>query len=313
MATTETEIQPAKTPQAQQKAPLQLTAIRTGYRVLGTMAPTIAGRIATNHFLGTRAGGKAPEDVVPLGARRLPIGDGSSSVKHAYMWGTGGPTVLLVHGWGADSRTMYSMTRPLLQRGFRVVAFDAPAHGVSPGNRTTMTNFKNAVGTVMDTLGEVHAVVGHSLGCIASISAVALREGDRLPKRMVLLSAPVSLPDVVRTWSKWLHIGPHVVELMRVELKQRNGVPVDHWNVVDRGGELEIPILVMHDRIDPIVPFRDAEKIVSGLRNARLHATSGLGHYRILSDQGAVSDVVDYLAEGTEMAVGEQSLQAARA
>lgn len=45
-----------------------------------------------------------------------------------YAWGEG-PAVLLVHGWSSHTGCMAGFVDPLLERGFRVVAFDAPAHG----------------------------------------------------------------------------------------------------------------------------------------------------------------------------------------
>ncbi|MFW6193451.1 MAG: alpha/beta hydrolase [Gemmatimonadota bacterium] len=53
-----------------------------------------------------------------------------------YAWGEEGPTVLLVHGWSSHTGHMTGFVDPLLRRGFRVVAFDGPAHGRSPGART---------------------------------------------------------------------------------------------------------------------------------------------------------------------------------
>src|SRR6185369_13228471 len=53
--------------------------------------------------------------------------DGDLAVWH---WGTG-PRVLLVHGWNGHAGRLSSFVQPLVEAGFGVVAFDAPAHGIS--------------------------------------------------------------------------------------------------------------------------------------------------------------------------------------
>lgn len=288
-----------------QKVPFQIRAARAGYTVLGALAPGLAGRIATDQFLGTRTSGTKAEDSVPIGARRIAF-DASCPIRGGYVWGDAGPTVLLVHGWGADSSSMFGMTRPLVAAGYRVVAFDAPAHGVSPGTHTTMTDFKKAVAGVLGSLGDVHAVIGHSLGSIATVAAVAARLGgaeeDRGeegrgsgPARLVLLSAPSNLPEVMVRWSGYLHVSPTVIQRMRGELLQRNGVPVDHWNIPVLGKDLDIPVLVIHDGDDVIVPGNEADKIASALPNTRLHLTEGLGHRMILFNREVHEGIVEFL------------------
>jgi pimeloyl-ACP methyl ester carboxylesterase len=274
-------------------APLGVKTARTFYRSVGAVAPGLAGRIAARHFMRSRTG-KAPlKERVPLGASAIQIRSGAP-IRYGYLWGSQGPAVLLVHGWGSDSSSMYSLVAPLRKRGFRVVAFDAPAHGTQPGTHTTMTEFKSAVEGMLDTIGEVHAVIGHSLGGIAAVSAIA---SGRLqpPHRLVLVSAPCSLPTVIERWSRFLSIGNRAVGQMKGELKRRNGVPVDHWNIAERGCDFDGQVMIFHDHDDSLVPFCEAEKIASALRHTKLRGTTGLGHRRILFDPAVQAEIVDFL------------------
>ncbi len=273
--------------------PLSVRAARAFYSGVGAVAPGLAGRVAARHFMRSRTG-KAPlKDRAPLGATGLHIRSGSP-IRNGYLWGSDGPAVLLVHGWGSDSSSMYSLVAPLQKRGFRVVAFDAPAHGTQPGTHTTMTAFKSAVAGVIDTIGGVHAVIAHSLGGIAAVSAI---ESGRLqpPHRLVLLSAPCSLPAVIERWSRFLSIGKRAVGHMKGDLKRRNGVPVDHWDIAERGGDFDGQVMIFHDHDDSLVPFCEAEKIATGLRHTRLRGTTGLGHRRILFDPEVQAELVDFL------------------
>ncbi|HYO52101.1 alpha/beta fold hydrolase [Archangium sp.] len=263
---------------------MQIDMVRMGLSVLAAVVPSVAGRVATDMFSRSRHTEKPVTAGAPLGAQILPLRNGASVVKQAYVWGKG-PTILLVHGWGADSSSMYSMARPLSQQGFRVIAFDAPAHGASPGNMTTMTEFVTAVGGVMDELGGLHAVVSHSLGGLATVAALS-RDTKRQPRHLILLSVPSNLPELMEGFAaNHLRLKPTVLPYMRSELLRRNGVPVEHWDIRTLGRALRMSTLIIHDLEDSIVSFKQAE-LISEVFAGRCHVepTRGLGHRNILVD-----------------------------
>jgi hypothetical protein len=68
----------------------------------------------------------------------------------------------------------------------------------------------------------------------------------------------------------------------------------------------------VHDRDDAEVPFSDAEEIVRSWPGARLHATAGLGHRRILSDPGVTTSLGRFMTErtGLEFHSEAESLEA---
>jgi len=52
---------------------------------------------------------------------RVPFDGGELAVT---AWGSSGPTVLLMHGWGGARAQMTGFVDPLLFAGYRVVAYD---------------------------------------------------------------------------------------------------------------------------------------------------------------------------------------------
>lgn len=263
--------------------------------MLAAVAPPLAGRVATDLFSRSRHTRAPVTAGAPLGAQVLPLRGGTSVVKQAYVWGKG-PLILLVHGWGADSSSMYSMARPLSQQGFRVVAFDAPAHGASPGTLTSMTEFVTAVGGVMDELGGLHAVISHSLGGLATVAALS-REPRRQPRHLVLLSVPSNLPELMVNFATdHLRLKPSVLPYMRRELLRRNGVPVEHWDIRTLGPALRVPTLLIHDLEDSVVSFRQAE-VLSEVFAGRCHVepTRGLGHLNILLDTDVRKKILHFV------------------
>lgn len=281
-----------------ERGPRSLKAsLLQGYiRILTIFSVKAAGRKAADMFGHTRSLIKAlPKDIAPIGSQYFPI-KGVPNVSQGYLWGKGPGTVLLVHGWGANSSSMYSFTNELRKKGFRVAAFDAPAHGVSSGNLATMTEFKNSVKEVITSLDDVVGIVAHSLGSIAAVGALAeLVDGHKV-RSICLLGAPESLPAVIQRWSQQvLSLSPEVVDAMCLELWARNGVPVEHWSIPTLSRGLNISTLVLHASNDQVVPVCEAEAISEQLSGAILEVVDGLGHVRILSDAQVVERVVRFL------------------
>lgn len=257
---------------------------RLSYRLAAKVVPGLAGRIAADAFGRSRAKGSRTQFRMPLGAVSFEI-SGNQDVRRGFIWRNQGPTVLLVHGWGSDSSSMLGLVKPLLALGFQVAAFDAPAHGESPGNQTTMSRFVAAVAAVIATLGKVEVMIGHSLGSIATVAALSRAEPHlaQTVRRLVLIAAPSSLVTVLESWAANQQLPAPIKDKVYQRLLLQNGVPVSHWDISVLGRGFDLPILVVHDEDDRVVPICEAKKLAQELQNVSLQQTSGLGHSRILS------------------------------
>jgi pimeloyl-ACP methyl ester carboxylesterase len=217
----------------------------------------------------------------------------------ATAWGSG-PLVLLVHGWGGRSEQLAALVGPLAAAGHRVVALDAPGHGRSGpgalgGRRSTVPEFAAALrAAATQEGGRVHAVVAHSLG--ATAAALAVREGLR-PRRLVLL-APMGDPSrVFADFAARLGLGPRVRSRLERRVLRTVGLP---WAAFDPAAAARavavLPVLVVHDRRDREVPFDEGRRVAGAWPDARLIATDGLGHRRLLRDPGVVDAVARFVA-----------------
>jgi pimeloyl-ACP methyl ester carboxylesterase len=59
---------------------------------------------------------------------------------------------------------------------------------------------------------------------------------------------------------------------------------------------LRVPTLVVHDRTDRVNAFADGQAYAHAIRDARLVATEGLGHRKILKDAQVLGEVAIFVA-----------------
>lgn len=194
-------------------------------------------------------------------------------------------TVLLVHGWTSEAAFMTAFIEPLRRSGFRVVAFDFPAHGHSPGRRTNLAECARAMLGVADHYGPIHAAVAHSFG--GFVSLLVAEGGPPLPhahkiERFVLLACPNRLADVTRNFGSGLGLGRAAQNAYERHLQRIGHRSVDGFNTATLLNGAGAAALIIHGREDREVPFADAEAIAQACPLSRLMPFDGLGHRTVL-------------------------------
>jgi pimeloyl-ACP methyl ester carboxylesterase len=116
---------------------------------------------------------------------RIPFDGGELAVT---TWGKSGPAVLLMHGWGGARAQMTGFVDPLLFAGYRVVAYDQPAHGESDGKMTNLLEIAPSMDLIAGREGPFHAVISHSFGTLITSYALVHRNFPP-PARLVYLGA----------------------------------------------------------------------------------------------------------------------------
>ncbi len=210
-----------------------------------------------------------------------------------WRWGRAAdPAVVLVHGWGGRGTQLRGFIEPMLERGFWVVAYDAPGHGMTGGAQSSLPHFLQGLNAMLDHLGPVHAIVGHSLGGAVAAMAMVRRPGV---KRAVLIAPPASLADSSRRIAGALHWPERLRAAMQRRIEYRFGLNWSEFEAERAGGDQ--PMLVIHDRQDREVPFGDGLRHLRTWPRARLLETSGLGHRRVLDDSTVIQAAADFVAE----------------
>lgn len=277
--------------------------VHFGFRLLSRLAPALTTRVAEVIFL------RPPRHPVPAREREWLEGARELSFQSAgrrlagWVWGDG-PVVLLVHGWAGRGSQLGAFVRPLVEQGFRVVAYDAPGHGASSGRRSSIPEIADAVASVAEQAGPVKAIIAHSLGSAAV--TVALGSGLS-PERCVYLAPPSDLEYFSREFARILGMTPEIPIRMRRRIERRFGI---QWETLEAPAVAASiatpPLLVFHDVADPEVPFEQGEILVRVWKNASLAPTSGLGHRAILRDPTVIERAVRFLTAETPSAASRQ-------
>jgi pimeloyl-ACP methyl ester carboxylesterase len=278
------------------------------FGLIGRLAPGLAARAAAE--LLTRPRGRNPpqpweSEPSPLVARDLVLPGG----LHALSWGISGPVVLAQHGWRGRPTQFARLAGPLVQAGYRVVAVDAPGHGRSRGARATPRLVAEALVTAAATLGDIRALVGHSLGGAAA--AIALEFG--LPaRRLVMLGSPSRPSRMIAVYADQIRLPAPARMALDRWFETHAGRPVGRLDPVSLPPRRDVDALVIHDRDDDVIPVSEAQLLQQAWPAARFVYTTGLGHRELLADPAVIRLVAGFVAEGQLVAGGAQPAVDAR-
>lgn len=271
-----------------------LWILRAAFRTVGAVAPGVAGRWAENIFCRPpRNEPRPPEEAFLATGTRHTVQSEEQDIA-VWVW-SNGPVVVLAHGWGSRAGRFSALAQALVDSGFQVVLFDAPAHGASMGRLASLPQFSRALRVVGDAMGPVHGLVGHSLGGAAV--SLAMRNGLHA-RRAVLLAPPADVVLFSRAFAKHLRIPPRAHNVMRRNLESRLQFRWEELHVPTLARGMTAPALIVHDRDDPDVPYAHGEEIAAAWPGAELLTTSGLGHRALLRDPDVIRRTVTFLSDG---------------
>ncbi|MFE4465962.1 alpha/beta fold hydrolase [Oerskovia sp. NPDC056781] len=270
-------------------------------RALGNLSPNLSGRLALRAFFVTTP--------------RAPVRDADVDTHHAalrtrldvrghelvaYEWGTGRDTVLILHGWRGRASQLAPLVRELVAEGFRVVSFDAPAHGGSPGRRADIRDWVAAVEALDRLHGPFRAIVGHSLGALAALTAArtSVRTG-----RVAVVSGAGGPDAFLTEFARELLLDHATRAQLEARFHERLGENQDstaaRYDAVAHPLPAGTELLVVHDRGDRRMPDHDARRLHDAhVGRSAMVRTSGSGHTSILSSDVALDALTAFVRGG---------------
>ena len=276
--------------------------LRLLFWIGGILLPgTIGGFVARRMFRPRRRA--AEMSALLASVRQRCLSGGREQIPY-WLWSRPGArsTVLLVHGWEGSADDLTELVPALSRQGFNVVAFDGPAHARASGTTTDVRQMAEAVAAVIAEMATlelpVRAVVAHSLG--AAAATIALADGRAGIDRLVMLAPAGELALEVEKIRAALWLPAAALRVLIARVEQRYGQPLQACSTASMAKRLPMPVLVIHDRDDPLTPLASAQALAAVIPQARLTITQGLGHRRILRDPAVLAQVAGFCAEGRE-------------
>jgi pimeloyl-ACP methyl ester carboxylesterase len=230
--------------------------------------------------------------------------------------------VVFIHGAGGTHRHWGYQMQSI--SGSDLYALDLPGHGHSAGDgRSSIPDYTDFLTELLAALGlDRVTIVGHSMGgaivqylALTSVSSVdgliLVGTGARLRVLPAFLQALLDdfecAVEMGLGYAYSASAAPELVELGREEwlanapgVMHGDFVACDHFDVMDRLGEIQCRTLVICGEEDRLTPVKYSQFLAERIGGATLRVIPGAGHMVMLEQPDEVSKAIETFLERTE-------------
>jgi len=209
-----------------------------------------------------------------------------------YEYGNNEKKILMVHGWSGRGTQMVKIADKMLELGYAIISFDAPAHGKSDGKTTIMTEFIASILEIEKQFGPFEFAIGHSLGGMSILNAI--KQNLNVKKAIIIGSGDI-IQDVIDDFIQKLQLKPKIGLLLKNHFEKKYNEPMENYSSSFSAKSVTIPVLIIHDKDDDDVALKAAHNIHKHLKNSTLMITEGLGHRKILGDTKVIETIKEFI------------------
>lgn len=195
-----------------------------------------------------------------------------------YKWGDGHQAILLVHGWESNTARWRQYILEFVNKGYTVIASDAPAHGLSTSTKFNIDQYGRSIAPLIQHYKPSY-IIGHSAGGFASILSATLL--PTLPPKKYLLLAPNNdIRHIFNTYRDMINMSEKVYHAL-VKLTDQmnpNGYPISYYCTEKLLKSIDTKTIIIHDKDDSVLPYSESLRLDQIFPNVLLHTTEGLGH-----------------------------------
>lgn len=269
------------------KFSLKRTVVNMSTRLHHTIAPDHAKKTARKLLLTPVR--TSPKNEEPVGLIKGELA-GREGILKTYQLGEG-PVWVLTHGWSGTASQFYPLMEHIASKGFTALAYDHPGHGESDGVYGHIPAFVSGLETVLDSVGEVAGIVGHSMG---TASAIECRHAKTQDVPMLLIAPVLEYLDNLFSSIERSGFSMKLFEEVVLEIQDQYHYPLQSVDPYRKLGLRGSKTLIVHDEKDKFTKFSVSEKAAKEMENVTLVATQGQGHGRVMKCQ-QVTDGFDAL------------------
>lgn len=275
---------------------IALTYIRGKFRGLAMLSKEIAARKAFELFCTPQFRNKKELPPVFKIAEKLSFAFQQYNII-GYRWNKESrKRVMVVHGFESAAGNFEKYITAFIQKGYEVLAFDAPAHGLSSGRQVNVLIYKEMILAVQEKYGPVQSFMAHSFGGMALNLALAEMKYAE-DTRMALIAPLTETTTSIDLFFKTIGLNDIAVrqEFEKI-IVSRGGHPSSWFSLFRIVPEIKAEILWIHDKDDDVTPWSDAIKVKEkNFSHIHFISTQGLGHRKIYRDPEVIRAVVDFL------------------
>jgi predicted alpha/beta hydrolase family esterase len=210
-----------------------------------------------------------------------------------WKWGKG-PVVLFAHGWNGRGIQFHHIIQPIVDAGYTVITYDAPAHGESEGQYSNYFEYTDALRAVYHYLKhkEIHAIVAHSLGAAAAINMV---DREDFAGKIILIAPPLKLKELLYKTFDDYGVPKIIYQNLIQDLETNYEYNLHFDNPCQLLKKSVKQIHIIHDKTDRVVPYEHVEQIAQSYSHIHFRATAGYGHRKILNQDMVVKIIEEIL------------------
>jgi len=215
-----------------------------------------------------------------------------------YRWGTEGPKILLCHGWRSKIADFRKMILSFIEHGYVVEGFDLRAHGNSEGKHTALPEYRDILKSFIAKNGPYEAVIGYSLGTLAS--GIVLSELGRSfqPKKYFATAGPPYVRYFFHEVIEQVGVSESVYEAMCDIVKKKYKQPVDYFDLRIKLQDLKhMDTHLIYCEDDQVIPFQKGLELEECWPDASFVHAKGLGHYKIISNESIINYLINKCAQ----------------
>lgn len=274
---------------------LALTYYRTRINGLAVLSPKRAARLAFQLFCTTFRKPKKQVPAIFQQAEQLSFPLETLTIR-GYRWNHPQPhKVLIIHGFESSARNFDRYVSLFIQKGYEVMAFDAPAHGISDGKQISLPLYVRTLQEVHQRYGPIQHFMAHSFGGLALLHFLETIPPDAAT-RVALIAPATETTSAIDGFFKVLGITPKLRPAFDQLIVDISGVRPSHFSIRRAIQQVPAQVLWLHDEEDDMTPLADALKVRDDHHpNVSFVITHGLGHRAIYRDAAVMQQVVEFL------------------
>jgi pimeloyl-ACP methyl ester carboxylesterase len=204
--------------------------------------------------------------------------------------------VLLLHGFSSTCHKFDKYAAALVNKGYEVLAFDAPAHGASSGKRVNAVDYSDMIKKVTTLYGPINSYIAHSFGGIAV--SLALEEIAHTGETKLVLIAPATeTTSAINGAFAMLGIQNKIIRQSMDDIIFNLSGKKTEWFSIRRAiKNIQASVLWVHDEDDLVTPLADALLVKEeALSHVEFLITKGLGHQKIYRNTEVKNHIINFL------------------